>query len=83
MSDTEATNQRVTNAILKKDIEHLTNTVTSYCNKSDKRDEDYEKRLRCVEKEQTKLKTIVGFWNSLNSLGVVALVAFKSLFSGE
>ena len=81
--DSEAANQRVTNAILKKDIEHLTGTVVSYCEKSDARAKDHEDRIRTVEKEQTKLKTIVGVWNGINSLGIIVATTFKGFLNGE
>jgi len=81
--DTEATNQRVTNAILKKDIEHLTDTVTGYCHKADKRSEDHEGRIRGLEKEQTKLKTIVGVWNGINSLGIIVATTVRGFMNGE
>jgi len=71
-------NQRVTNALIKKDIDHLTEIMRDtrdeirICNK------DYEERIRALEGNQRSILTLienldsrVKTWNITNSVGVV------------
>lgn len=58
MPDAEAsngTNQRVTNALLRSDIQHLTGVVEGGFAELKARDADHEKRLREVETKTTTL----------------------------
>lgn len=86
MGDTDAshsTNQRVTNAILKKDIEHLTDMFRDFRTEVRDSNKIQDEKISNLKIEQTRLKTIVGVWNSINTLGVIVVTAFKGYVNGE
>jgi len=79
MGDTdEANNQRVTNALIKRDLDHLTELVRDYRDEVRTCNEDHEKRIRTLEGNQRSILTLienldnrVKTWNLTNSVGVV------------
>lgn len=72
MADPNATsNQRVTNAIIKKDIEHLTDAFRDF--RTEVRDSNklQNRKIHDLEIAQTTIKAQVRNWNGLNSIGVM------------
>ena len=88
MGDTEESNgnQRVTNAIIKRDIEHLTSQVNRFTDEVRKCNEDQEQRIRTLEGNQRSILAIidnlekrVNTWNITNSIGVVVAGVLAAL----
>ena len=75
-------NQRVTNAIIGIKIDNLTDIVEKKIDDDKKRVDKVDIKIRALEIEQTRLKTIVGAWNSINSLGIIASTAIKGFING-
>jgi len=75
-------NQRVTNAIIGIKIDNLTDIVEKKIDDDKKRVDKVDIKLHALEIEQTRLKTIVGVWNSINSLGIIASTAIKGFING-
>jgi len=76
--DNNGSNQRVTNALLKKDIDHLTELVRDFRDEIRSCNDDHESRIRTLEGNQRSILTLienldnrVKTWNITNSVGVV------------
>lgn len=74
MGDTDAShssNQRVTNAIIKKDVEHLTDMFRDFRTEVRDSNKIQNGKIRELEIAQTTIKAQVRNWNGLNSIGVM------------
>ena len=76
--DGEQNNQRVTNAILRRDLEHLTGMVRDWRDEVRNCNIDQEARIRSLEGNQRSIVTSiedlnvrVKAWNITNSAGVI------------
>jgi hypothetical protein len=80
MADTAASNDngngRVTLALLGAKLDNIDSKLSEYMKRNDEDCEDHEKRIRSLETETTRTRTILGGWNVL----VTALSAW--LLSG-
>ncbi len=75
----EASNDKSTLAGLKVSVDNLTTMVRDYHAEDRDWREAYAGRLRTAENDITALKTILGVWNSINSIGlaIAAWIASK------
>jgi len=79
MGDTdEANNQRVTNALIKRDLDHLTEMGRDFRDEIRTCNDDHDGRIRALEGNQRSILTLienldsrVKTWNITNSVGVV------------
>ena len=65
-------NGRVTLALLGAKLDNIDRKLTDYMKRNDEEREDHEKRIRTLETDGTRTKTLLGGWNVL----VTALTAW-------
>lgn len=58
-------NGRVTLALLGAKLDNIDAKLTDYMRRSDEEREDHEKRIRALETDCTRTKTLLGGWNML------------------
>ena len=61
----DGSNGRVTLALLGAKIDTLSDRLTEYIDRQDEECDDHEKRIRVLETESTKTRTLLGGWNML------------------
>jgi hypothetical protein len=78
-ANNDKTNQRVTNAIIKKDVEHRTDMFRDF--RTEVRDSNklQNGKIHDLEIAQTTIRAQVRNWNGLNSLGVLVASALGAL----
>jgi hypothetical protein len=61
----DGSNGRVTLALLGAKIDTLSDRLTEYIERQDEECDDHEKRIRSLETDATRTRTLLGGWNML------------------
>ena len=68
-------NGRVTLALLGAKLDNIDAKLSEYMRRSDEGRDDHEKRIRTLETDGTRTKTLLGVWNALVTALTVWLAA--------
>lgn len=68
-------NGRVTLALLGAKLDNIDAKLSEYMRRSDEERDDHEKRIRTLETDGTRTKTLLGIWNAFVTALTVWLAA--------